>query len=149
MASSKSLIKFKKLCADAKNPTHAYAGDAGWDFYALEKVSIFPHSVKNVSTGIAIELPPPANGILFEAQIRPRSGHRMRGILVTFGTVDSGYRGEIGAIVANLTDEKIFIKEGEKICQIVVVALPSVDYVECSELTPSERGERGFGSSGD
>ena len=93
-----------------------------------------------------IELP-----INFEAQIRPRSGLALKhDIMITNspGTVDAGYRGEIGIIMYNGSENEFPIKRGDRVAQMVICQLPEVELIEVEELSASDRGEGGFGSTG-
>ncbi len=139
-------VQFVKLHPNAKAPVKAYSDDSGWDLFSIEEVSLSSGSWVEVSFGIAIQLPVEP-GYIWEAQIRPRSLHRRRGILVTLGTIDQGYRGELKAIVYNFGDDYV-IRKGDRIVQLVVLRLPQTTFVEVNSLSPSDRGERGFGSSG-
>ena len=97
-------------------------------------------------TGVFIELP-----YGYEAQVRPRSGLALKhNLFVTNspGTVDAGYRGEVGVIMFNHNDEPFKIARGERIAQMVIQKLPEVEFVDADELSDSLRGEGGFGSSG-
>ncbi len=151
------IIKFKKLHPDAKAPERAHNGDypdVGWDLFALERVVIRCHSAVVISTGIAIELPysGESGGVfenwVWEAQVRSRSGHRLKGLVVPVGTIDSGYRGDVGCIMVNITDETHRVEKGEKVCQLVVTKHPNICFEEVEELSDTERGEKGFGSTG-
>ena len=134
------LIKFKE---DLIKPTRAHYNDAGIDCYAQEDI------VLGVNCGVNIVKIPLGFGLVipdgYMATIRPRSSMNARGVLTQIGTIDSGYRGEIKAVLINLTDTAIEIKKGEKICQIVIEPVILADFVE--ELT-NDRGEGGFGSTG-
>lgn len=146
------VVKFKKLHPDAKAPHKAHNDihhpDAGWDLFALQETELLPGEVKLIPTGIAIELPEGTVNHFFEAQIRSRSGHRKQGIVVPVGTIDAGYRGDVGCIIFNLSPNAYTIKKGEKICQMVVVQLPRTKMQIVEELSESRRGEGGFGSTG-
>lgn len=105
-----------------------------------------PLERKLIPTGLFIELP---QG--YEAQIRPRSGLALkRGLTVlnTPGTIDADYRGEIGIILINLSNEAQTIEPGERICQMVIAQYEQLDLVEVTELSTTDRGEGGFGHSG-
>ena len=111
-----------------------------------EPVSLKPLERKLIPTGLFIELP-----IGYEAQIRPRSGLALKkGITVlnSPGTIDADYRGEIGVILINLSQEEFIINDGERICQMVVAAHEQVEWVETELLQESARGEGGFGHTG-
>ena len=170
--SSQSIsVGFKRLSSEATIPTKAHPTDSGFDLYASEDVIIEPGETVIVPTGIAVELP---KG--FEAQVRPRSGVTAKTKLrVQLGTIDNGYKGEIGVIVDNIADDPFgntsrylnfvdgseirqdddipdgtyHIRKGDRIAQLVVQALPEVTAVEIEEFTQdSERGEGAFGSTG-
>ena len=96
-----------------------------------------------IPTGIAIELQPGT-----EAQVRPRSSISKRGLLVHLGTVDNGYRGEIGVIVSNISNYSAVIRPGDRIAQLVVAPVLYPKFREAEELSETERGEGGFGSTG-
>src|SRR5690625_1491117 len=166
-------VGFKRLSDGATIPTKAHKTDSGWDLYASEDVIIEPGETVIVPTGIAVDLP---KG--FEAQVRPRSGVTAKTKLrVQLGTIDNGYKGEIGVIVDNVNSFRAdnfvslltyidgktrldnsgglygegtyLIRKGDRIAQLVVQALPEVTAVEIDDFTQdSERGEGGFGSTG-
>ena len=99
-----------------------------------------------VPTGLFIELP-----VGFEAQIRPRSGLAIKhgiSLVNTPGTIDSDYRGEIKAIVVNLSNKQFAINDGERICQMIVARHERVEWMVCEELTETVRGDGGFGHTG-
>lgn len=143
---NKMLLKVEKIHKDAIIPSCAHEGDAGLDLYSIEEVEINPGETALIKTGIKIELPNQT-----EAQIRPRSGLALKfGITVlnTPGTIDEGYRGEIGVILINHGKNSFIVEKGMKIAQMVVKPVWKVDVVEVEELSSSERGEGGFGSTG-
>ncbi|HEY7561750.1 MAG TPA: dUTP diphosphatase [Gaiellaceae bacterium] len=135
-----------RLRDDARLPERAYAGDAGLDLAACERVELAPGERAVVPTGIAVAVPEGFAGF-----VQPRSGLAARhGIAVVNspGLIDSGYRGEIRVVLLNTDPERAFVAEaGDRIAQLVVVPIPELDLVEVDELPPSERGVRGFGSS--
>lgn len=145
-------VYFKKLHAEAREPVKAYSDlrypDAGWDLFALRKTVLEAGKAVLIPTGIAIELPEGSLSHFFEAQIRSRSGLRLKGIFCPVGTIDAGYRGDVGCIMVNITDKPYTIEKGEKMCQLVVMKLPRVEMVEATVLKSSDRGGKGFGSSG-
>lgn len=167
-------VGFKRLNDNAIIPTKAYPTDSGFDLYASEDVIIEPGETIKVPTGIAVELPPgyelqvrPRSGITLRTKLR-----------VQLGTVDSNYRGEIGVIVDNIAPEDLdgmpceyfalsienkplpeyksnfiegtyIIRKGDRIAQLVIQPIPSVKAYEVKgELSKTERGDRGFGSTG-
>jgi dUTP pyrophosphatase len=139
-------LPIQKLRDEAVVPTRAYAGDAGLDLAACERVELAPGERALVGTGLAIAIP---DG--YAGYVQPRSGLAAKhGITIvnTPGLVDSGYRGELKVILLN-TDatEPFVIEPGMRIAQLVVLPIPEVVPVEMDELPSSERGERGFGSS--
>ena len=138
-------IRIKRLHPDAALPVYAHGPleDAGLDLRAVESIVLSPGRAQAVPTGIAIELPPG-----YEAQVRPRSGMALKhSLTVNFGTIDPGYRGEIRVIMFNLGLAEYKIEKGDRIAQLVVAKYESIDWEE-GDLTDSERGAGGFGSSG-
>ncbi len=138
-------IRIKRLRPDAALPAYAYGSgeDAGLDLRAVEAVILQAGSAASVSTGIAIEIPPG-----YEGQIRPRSGMCLKhSILANFGTIDPGYRGEIRVVMLNFGRADYAIQTGDRIAQLVVSRYETVTFKE-SDLSDSDRGDRGFGSSG-
>ena len=118
---------------------------AGFDIFAAvsEPISLEPGSRVLVPTGISIALPPG-----MEAQIRPRSGLALKKGITSLnspGTIDADYRGEIGVILINHGEDKFLINRGDRIAQMVLQLVPSVDWEEVTELPESERGSGGFG----
>lgn len=129
-------------------PDYATEHAAGMDLRANldESVQLKPMERKLIPTGLFIELP-----IGFEAQIRPRSGLSLKkGITVlnTPGTIDADYRGEIGVILVNLSNDVIEIENGERICQMVVSKHETISWHPVEDLSDSNRGAGGFGHTG-
>jgi dUTP pyrophosphatase len=139
-------LPVRRLRPDAQVPTRAYAGDAGIDLAACERVELAPGERALVSTGLAIAIPEGYAGY-----VQPRSGLATKhgiSIVNTPGLVDSGYRGELLVNLLNTDPRDPFVVEpGMRIAQLVVLAVPDVEPVEVDELPESERGVRGFGSS--
>ena len=138
-------LKVKRLQPDAILPAYAHPGDAGLDLYASVGAAIEPGESKLIGTGIAIELPPNT-----EAQVRPRSGLALKHaitVLNTPGTIDRGYRGEVGVILINHGRSRFDVRPGMKIAQLVIASCLTVA-VEEADLADSARGEGGFGSTG-
>jgi dUTP pyrophosphatase len=129
-------------------PAYATVSSAGLDLKAFldQPISLQPLERKIISTGLKIALP---EG--FEAQVRPRSGLAAKhGITVLNapGTIDADYRGEIGVILVNLSNETVEIAPGERIAQLVVAQYTQVDWKRLTSLDATDRGEGGFGSTG-
>jgi dUTP pyrophosphatase len=127
-------------------PSRAYAGDAGLDLAACERIELGPGERALVGTGLAVAIPDGYAGF-----VQPRSGLATRhgiSIVNTPGLVDSGYRGELRVALLNTDAREPFVVEpGMRIAQLVVIAVPGVEPVEVAELPGSERGVRGFGST--
>lgn len=138
-----SLFKFKRLHPEAKL-TRATGGAAGYDLYATTKVYLPCGDTDRVPTGVALEIPPG-----WEGQVRPRSGLSSKGLLVQLGTIDSDYRGEVNVIISNQSvDGDYVVEPGDRIAQIVFAKVYHPTLEEVLELSPTERGEGGFGSTG-
>lgn len=139
-------LKVKRLREEAILPQYAHPGDAGMDLCAIETIILEPGSVALVKTGLSIELSPGT-----EAQIRPRSGLALKHavtVLNTPGTVDEGYRGEIGVILINHGKTPFEVLPGMRIAQMVIkpVIYAQVEAVEA--LSETARNQGGFGSTG-
>ncbi len=129
-------------------PTYSTILSAGMDIRASlnEKVTLKPLERALIPTGLYIELP---KG--HEAQIRPRSGLALKhgiSVLNTPGTIDADYRGEIGIILVNLSNQDFTIENGERICQMIIAKHETVDWSEVEFLEETERGAGGFGHTG-
>ena len=137
-------LKFKKLHQDAKVPSYAYRGDAGMDLYVPENLIVKAGERKTIPLGIAIEIPEGHVGLMFD-----KSSLSHKHGLKTYGNViDAGYRGEIHVGIMNLSDQDHEFKVGDKIIQMLIMPVFQVEVVETDELTPSDRGDGRFGSSG-
>jgi dUTP pyrophosphatase len=141
-------MKIPLLLLDAASPVpqHSHPGDGGVDLHARESATIDPGGRIAMPTGIAVAVPEGFAGL-----VTPRSGLAVRhGITVLNapGLVDSGYRGEIKVILANLSDEPYRVERGDRIAQFVVVAVAVQEYEPVDVLPDSVRGEGGFGSTG-
>ena len=136
-------IKVKKLHKDAVIPAYAKEGDAGMDLTAIKKQELNDNYVKYYF-GLAFEIPKGYVGYVF-----PRSSCYRKDQLLSncVGVIDSGYRGEVSAVMIGNTDRGYEV--GERVCQIVIMPVPEVEFVESEELSESERGVGGFGSTGD
>ncbi len=140
------ILRFKKVHPEAVLPAYAHASDAGMDVRSVEDVVIPAGGRALVHTGLVMLLPPG-----YEAQVRPRSGLALKhGITVlnTPGTIDSGYRGEVGVILANFGGEGFSVAKGDKIAQIVVAPVTQAAIEEAYEIDETDRGAGGFGSTG-
>jgi dUTP pyrophosphatase len=129
-------------------PNYETIASAGMDLRAnlVEPITLKSLERAIVKTGLFIELP---NG--YEAQVRPRSGlAAKKGITVlnSPGTVDADYRGEIGVILVNLSQEDFVIENGERIAQLIIAKHERAEWIEAQELSETSRGEGGFGSTG-
>ena len=139
-------VGFKRIHPDATLPAYAHASDAGMDVRSVEDLTIPAGRRALVHTGLVMMLPPDA-----EAQVRPRSGLALKHgvtVLNTPGTIDSGYRGEVGVILANFGEADFEVRKGDKIAQIVVAPVTRPVVVEVDEIDDTDRGAGGFGSTG-
>ncbi|KPQ35031.1 MAG: dUTP pyrophosphatase Dut [Phormidesmis priestleyi Ana] len=139
-------VKVVKLVESAKLPRYEHDDDSGLDLFAIASQTIQPGQTVLIPTGIAIEIP---NGT--EAQVRPRSGLALKHsitLLNTPGTIDAGYRGEIGVIMINHGKSPFQVLAGMKIAQMVIAPVLRAELQEVKSLSDSVRGEGGFGSTG-
>lgn len=143
-------VKIKRLNESVGLPRYAKPGDSGFDLVAAEDTIIWPGETKVVKIGLAFEIPPG-----YELQVRPRSGMtRNTKLRVVLGTVDNGYRGEIGVLVDNTeiligaNMQAHVIERGTRIAQGVIAPVETAHFVEVDELSESQRGVGGFGSTG-
>ena len=139
-------VKVLRTDPVAQLPVYAHPGDAGMDVRSIEEVTLSPGARALIHTGLVLMLPPNA-----EAQVRPRSGLAIKhGITVlnTPGTIDAGYRGEVGVILINLGTEPFVVEKGMKIAQLVVSPVAQAEIVEVTSVDETDRGAGGFGSTG-
>jgi len=139
-------VRFKRLRPEAVEPKMAHKGDAGWDLVAVSREWDAGHRVYIYRSGIAVEIPEGYVGLVF-----PRSSIANRDLLLTnaVGVIDSGYRGEVMAKFGLRGSMDCGLYEvGERFAQLVIMRLPWVDFEEAEELSESERGAGGYGSSG-
>ena len=139
-------IKFLRLDAAATIPQQAHPGDAGMDLVSIEAAEIAPGGRRLIHTGLAVEIP-----VGFEGQVRPRSGLALKNgvtVLNAPGTIDAGYRGEIGVVLANFGDAPFVVEPGMRIAQLVIAAVANVTVEVSDTLSSSERGAGGYGSTG-
>lgn len=139
-------LAFKRIHPDAVLPAYAHPSDAGMDLRSVADVVIPRGGRALVPTGLVILLPP-----LYEAQVRPRSGLALKHgvtVLNSPGTIDAGYRGEIGVILANFGEADFAVKRGDKIAQLVIAPVTQPQVEETDAVDETDRGAGGFGSTG-
>ena len=140
-------IKVKKLYKDVVLPEYKTSGAAAFDFESMIDIIINPNETKIIPTGLAFEIP---DG--YELQVRPRSGLSAKTKLRVSnspGTIDSDYRGEVCIILDNISSEESYtINKGERIAQGVISKIEKITFEEVENLSETERGEAGFGSTG-
>ena len=139
-------VKVKKLSEDAVVPQYATCGSAGFDFVSSEDIIVLPKQTILVKTGLAFEIP-----IGYEIQVRPRSGLSLKTkirVSNSPGTVDSDYRGQVCVIIDNLGDEAFEIKKGDRVAQGVLCPVFQANFQVVGELSDTNRGSGGFGSTG-
>ena len=140
------LVKFKKLSTTAKIPEYAHPTDSGMDLFSDRQMIIPAGGRALVPTGVAVALPPNTEG-----QVRSKSGLALKsGIMVlnSPGTIDTNYRGEIGVILFNTSDQDYEVAMGQKIAQLVVCPFYTCATIEVDDLDSTDRGNGGFGSTG-
>lgn len=138
-----SSINILRVSSEAVLPTRAHPDDAGLDLYGLEDVFLPPSQGRVAKTGIALALPPGHVGLVAD-----RSSLAKRGIKTAGGIIDAGYRGEIHIVLWNISSEPIQLKRGERIAQLLIIPIATPAVVEVSSLDETQRGNKGFGSTG-
>lgn len=139
-------VEFRKLRPNAIIPIYAHPGDSGMDLFSCDSCHLKPGERRLFPVGLQVGI---QEG--YEMQIRSRSGLALRSgisVLNSPGTVDSGYRGELGVILINHSPNEYFIQEGDKIAQAVISQVERAVLKEVNELSQTSRGEGGFGSTG-
>lgn len=139
-------LGFKRVHPEATLPAYAHESDAGMDIRSVAEVVIPARGRALVPTGLVILLPPN-----YEAQVRPRSGLALKSgitVLNTPGTIDAGYRGEIGVILFNTTDSDFNVHKGDRVAQLVIAQVTHAEIVETESIAATDRGTGGFGSTG-
>jgi dUTP pyrophosphatase len=140
-------LRVMKLRNDAVLPSRAHTGDAGFDLSACEEITIAVGERAAVGTGIAVEIPVGHAGLVV-----PRSGLALRhgiSMVNSPGVIDAGYRGEVRLLLLNTDNESAFtVEPGMRVAQLLVVPVADVELVETDEVTATDRGAGGFGSSG-
>ena len=133
-----------KLSKDAQMPTYGSEGAAGLDLYTIEDVTLQPNERKLIKTGVSLEIP---EGHF--CYVMGRSGNTIKkGLHVALGLVDEDYRGEIGVMAFNQSNEPIEFKNGDRVAQMVILPYPKVTFKEANDLSQTERADGGYGSSG-
>lgn len=139
-------LRFKRIHPAAVLPAYAHPSDAGMDVRSVDDVVIPAGRRALVHTGLVMLLPPG-----YEAQVRPRSGLALKfgvTVLNSPGTIDSGYRGEVGVILVNLGEEDFAVHVGDKIAQLVIAPVTQPETAEADVVDETDRGAGGFGSTG-
>lgn len=139
-------LAFKRVHPDAVLPAYAHPSDAGMDLRSVADLEIPCGGRALVPTGLVALLPPG-----YEAQVRPRSGLALKHgvtVLNAPGTIDSGYRGEVGVILVNFGAAAFAVKKGDRIAQLVIAPVTQPQVVEADVLDATDRGAGGFGSTG-
>ncbi|MBR5550027.1 MAG: dUTP diphosphatase [Kiritimatiellae bacterium] len=140
------ILRFKRIHPEAVMPAYAHASDAGMDVRSVADLVIPPGGRALVPTGLVAIIPP-----MYEIQVRPRSGLALKHgvtVLNTPGTIDSGYRGEIGVILANFGDKDFSVAKGDKVAQLVFAPVVQPEIEETDTIDETDRGAGGFGSTG-
>lgn len=139
-------IKIKKTHPNGKIPTYATDGSGAFDFYSAEDVVVHENYAKAINLGVAMEVPDGHVLLLFpRSSIGKNTGLRMPN---SVGVIDSDYRGTIHALYENVVWGNYLVQTGERIAQGIIVPIPKVEFEEVEELSTTERGEGGFGSTG-
>jgi dUTP pyrophosphatase len=136
-------FRVKKLSPDATLPTRSHASDAGIDVYTNESYILAPGERHAFTTGIAVEFPEGVVALLWD-----RSGLGSKGIHRLAGVIDAGYRGEWKVVLLNTTAESFEVKKGDKIIQCLLQRFEPAEIQEAAELSNTQRGAKGFGSTG-
>lgn len=137
-------IKVKRLDDTLKNVGYAKEGDAGFDLYTREEITLEPMVQKIVPTGVALEIPVGYVGLVWDkSSIAIKNGLKVLG-----GVIDSGYRGEVMVGMINLGSEPYTFSKGEKVAQMIIQKFEHAEFEITETLSDSHRGDTGFGSSG-
>ena len=139
-------INFKKLNNKATQPSHGSQWAAGYDLYSCDSYIIEPHTTLKIGTGIAVEIPEGYFGAIFaRSGLATKRGLRPANCV---GVVDADYRGELIVALHNDTDLVQEVAEGERVAQLAIIPYLPVNFVEVDDLSSTDRGEGGFGSTG-
>lgn len=136
-------VRFKRLHPEAQIPAYAKPGDAGADITAVSE-EVFTDRVV-YKTGLAVEIPEGYLGLLL-----PRSSNVKKDLILgnSLGLIDAGYRGELSFIYKKTRPDAVTYGVGQRVGQLVILPFPQINYVEAEELSTTERGEGGYGSTG-
>jgi dUTP pyrophosphatase len=137
------IVRYKKLHEGAKLPSKTYDTDVGWDLYALATVDLFPNTITEVCTGIALEMPHH-----LYATVDSRSSFGSMGISNHRSIYDPEYRGEITVFMNNTSSDMVTVKKWQRFAQLIFHAQTPIKFVVSDELTPSSRGTNALGSTG-
>ena len=138
-----AVLPVRRLDPAAALPTRAHVDDAGLDLYALEDVTLPAGEGGVLRTGVAVAVPPGHVGMVCD-----RSSMARRGLKTAGGIIDSGYRGEVGVVVWNLSRQAQPVKKGERIAQMLIVPIATPAPIDSADLGATARGSGGFGSTG-
>ncbi|MGB7297625.1 MAG: dUTP diphosphatase [Candidatus Aminicenantales bacterium] len=138
-------LRVKRISAGARLPVYGHPGDAGMDLFAAEEIMIGGGEVKAVPTGIKMAIPGGYVGLIWD-----KSGISLQGVHRLAGVVDAGYRGEVKVVMVNLGKTPYVFKQGQKVAQMLIQPVQAVEIVDvgADELDETQRGEGGFGSTG-
>ncbi len=140
------VLDVRRLDPDLPLPTYAHPGDAGLDLFAADTTTLRPGERALIPAGVAIAIPDGFVGL-----VHPRSGlavdHGLT-VLNAPGTIDAGYRGEVKVLLINLGQDPVEVRHGERIAQLVLMRIGTVDVREVDRLDTTSRGSGGFGSTG-
>jgi dUTP pyrophosphatase len=136
-------LKVKRIHDSAKLPSYGHKGDAGLDLFSSNNCVLTKGEVKAIATGIQVEIPVGYVGLVWD-----KSGISLNGIHRLAGVIDSGYRGEVKVVMANLGDRDFSVEKGMKIAQLLIQPILEVTVINVDKLGETSRGENGFGSTG-
>ncbi len=136
-------VGVKRLHPDAILPKMQREGDAAFDIYSVDTVTLQPGDIKSIDCGIACEIP-----YSYKLMVNGRSGLATKGIFCHVGTIDPNYKGMIGTVLVNLSKEPYTINKGDRVGQVSLQPIVPTTFNEVDELSSSNRGAQGFGSSG-
>ena len=136
-------LRVKKIHPEARLPVYSHPGDAGLDLFSVVDDVLRAGEAKPIPTGIQMAIPEGYVGLIWD-----KSGISLQGVHRLAGVVDSGYRGEVRVVMANLGREPFVVRQGMKIAQLLIQPVQTVEVVEAEELDVTPRGEGGFGSTG-